>query len=130
MASGTHIEAWAALASPVVGGYGMVERGVSLGDSRLKSIAAKYSVSTAQVALQWMVKTGVTPVTGTCNRRHASADLGSFSGFDLSSSDIARLNDLSVDQAVSLADNPSNITLVTFVWCATVLLSVSLLSFL
>jgi diketogulonate reductase-like aldo/keto reductase len=102
-AGGTHIEAWASLASPVVGGYGMVAPGVSLGDPRLRELAAKYNASTAQVAFQWMVKLGVSPVTGTCIRSHADEDLGSFSGFELSGADMSYLNELSVRPAHALA---------------------------
>lgn len=108
-ANGTHIEAWAALGSPVVGGYGMVNPGIGLSDPRLNAVATRYNASTAQVALQWMFKMGVTPVTGTCSESHARGDLGSFN-FDLSNSDVAYLSGLSVEQAQALGAVPHDIS--------------------
>lgn len=102
-AGGTYIEAWASLASPVLGGYGMVKPGSSIGDPRLTRLARKHNVSAVQIALQWMNKRGITPLTGTCVITHAQDDLASFSGFNLSSDDIEYLNDLSVSRNAALA---------------------------
>mmetsp|Transcript_17916 Transcript_17916/g.31430 ORF Transcript_17916/g.31430 Transcript_17916/m.31430 type:complete len:316 (+) Transcript_17916:64-1011(+) len=72
---GVAVEAWAPLAGPTTMGD---DPGVSLGDQRLKAVAERYNVSTAQVALRWSTQRGVTPVTATCNEDHAMADLASF----------------------------------------------------
>lgn len=98
VAGGTLIEAWASLGSPVVGGYGMVKPGISLEDPRLDTIARRYNASAAQIALQWMIQMGVTPVTGTCSETHVRADLKSFD-IHLSSYDVAYLNNLSINEA-------------------------------
>merc|ERR1712187_1069046 len=50
--------------------------GVPLSDPRLKNVAAKYNISTAQAVLRWDQAKGVTPVTYTCNEAHAIQDLG------------------------------------------------------
>lgn len=98
-AHGTHLEAWASMASPSPR-YSVMKAGIGLGDARMKTVAARYNASTAQVALQWSVKVGVTPVTGTCSERHARSDLESFD-FELSSADVAYLNGLAVDDTDS-----------------------------
>lgn len=72
---GVAVEAWAPLAGPTTMGD---DPGVSLGDVRLKAVASRYNVSTAQIALRWSTQRGVTPVTATCNADHAAADLASF----------------------------------------------------
>eukprot|EP00427_Karlodinium_veneficum_P065959 CAMPEP_0169317260 /NCGR_PEP_ID=MMETSP1017-20121227/6620_1 /TAXON_ID=342587 /ORGANISM="Karlodinium micrum, Strain CCMP2283" /LENGTH=242 /DNA_ID=CAMNT_0009411381 /DNA_START=33 /DNA_END=758 /DNA_ORIENTATION=- len=69
---GVKLEAWASLAGPTKSHN---VPGISLGDLRLKTVANRYNASTAQVALQWSVKKGVTPVTATCKRDHAIDDL-------------------------------------------------------
>lgn len=87
---GVHVEAWASLAGPT---KSHTVPGVSLGDPRLVAVAQHYGVSTAQVALQWEVRKGVTPVTATCDPEHAKADLDAFS-FELSIEDINYLDTL------------------------------------
>merc|ERR1711879_171536 len=97
---GVKVEAWASLAGPTKSHN---IPGVSLGDERLKAVAARYNVSTAQVALQWSVRKGVTPVTATCVEDHAIADLEAFN-FNLSSHDLSYLD--------SLKENGTSIVLV------------------
>jgi len=92
--SGVALEAWGSLSGPTTGGDG-----VSLGDPRLKAVAARYNVSTAQVALRWSVHKGVTPVTATCTAEHAVGDLDSFK-FDLSEVDVAYLDSLHSNKTV------------------------------
>jgi len=91
-AAGIHLEAWGSLSGPTTGR----NPGVSLGDARLEQVAARYNVSTAQVALRWSVHKGVTPVTATCSQAHALGDLGAF-GFDLSADDVAYLDSLTAE---------------------------------
>jgi len=87
---GIKLEAWASLAGPT---KSHSVPGVSLSDERLKTVAARYNASTAQVALQWEVRKGITPVTATCNADHAVADLKAFD-FNLSSEDVRYLDSL------------------------------------
>mmetsp|Transcript_113000 Transcript_113000/g.205477 ORF Transcript_113000/g.205477 Transcript_113000/m.205477 type:complete len:277 (+) Transcript_113000:188-1018(+) len=87
---GIKMEAWAPLAGPT---KSHDIPGVSLGDPRLKAVASRYKASTAQVALQWSVRKGVTPVTATCVEDHAKGDLAAFD-FDLSGKDIDYLDSL------------------------------------
>jgi len=87
---GVAVEAWAPLAGPTTLDG---DPGVSLSDERLMSVARRYNVSTAQVALRWSIQRGVTPVTATCKRDHASGDLASFD-FELADADISYLNSL------------------------------------
>lgn len=67
--------------------------GVPLSDPRLKAVAAKYNISTAQTVLRWDQAKGVTPVTFTCNEAHAQQDLGAFGG-SLEAADVAHLDSL------------------------------------
>merc|ERR1712187_1051992 len=76
---GVKVEAWAPLAGPT---KSHSIPGVSVNDARLQAVASRYNASTAQVALQWSVKKGVTPVTATCVKEHAEGDLVAFD-FDL-----------------------------------------------
>jgi diketogulonate reductase-like aldo/keto reductase len=87
---GVKMEAWASLAGPTKSHN---IPGVSLGDARLKAVAKRYNASTAQVALQWSVRKGVTPVTATCVLEHAKGDLTAFD-FNLSAEDISYLDSL------------------------------------
>lgn len=87
---GVRVEAWAPLAGPT---KSHSIPGVSLDDKRLKEVADRYKVSTAQVALQWSLNKGVTPVTATCNKEHAISDL-SANSFKLSSDDMTYLDKL------------------------------------
>lgn len=87
---GTVLEAWASLGGPTVHGKEPV---ISLGDARLKEVAARYGASTAQVVFRWETQKGVVPVTATCNSAHASGDLSAFS-FKLSDADVALLDGL------------------------------------
>lgn len=87
---GTVLEAWASLGGPTVHGR---EPTISLGDARLKAVAARYNVSTAQVVFRWENQKGVVPVTGTCDEAHALSDMASF-GFQLSDADISLLDAL------------------------------------
>merc|ERR1712178_174718 len=86
---GTVLEAWGSLGGPTVHG----EPTISLGDPRLKKVAAGYNASTAQVVFRWETQKGVVPVTATCNQEHAVGDLNAFS-FDLSDADITLLDAL------------------------------------
>eukprot|EP00929_Paragymnodinium_shiwhaense_P037222 TRINITY_DN19873_c0_g1_i1.p1 TRINITY_DN19873_c0_g1~~TRINITY_DN19873_c0_g1_i1.p1 ORF type:complete len:332 (-),score=62.35 TRINITY_DN19873_c0_g1_i1:303-1244(-) len=87
---GVKVEAWSPLSGPT-------KRhdipGISLSDPRLRAVADRYNASTAQVALQWSIKKGVTPVTATCNRSHAVGDLETMS-FSLSDADMLYLDGL------------------------------------
>merc|ERR1712217_1660 len=87
---GTVLEAWASLGGPTVHGKHPT---ISLGDTRLKNIGAKYNVSTAQVVFRWENQKGVVPITATCNEEHARGDLPSFD-FELSGDDLATLDAL------------------------------------
>lgn len=87
---GVKVEAWASLAGPT---KSHSIPGVSLGDKRLKQVADRYSVSTAQVALQWSMNKGVTPVTATCDKEHAIGDLNA-NTFKLTSEDMTYLDEL------------------------------------
>mmetsp|Transcript_80026 Transcript_80026/g.154686 ORF Transcript_80026/g.154686 Transcript_80026/m.154686 type:complete len:305 (-) Transcript_80026:202-1116(-) len=87
---GTVLEAWASLGGPTVHGR---EPTISLGDPRLKEVAARYNASTAQVVFRWETQKGVVPVTATCTEQHAVGDLESF-GFHLSNADMAQLDAL------------------------------------
>merc|ERR1712217_581165 len=93
---GTVLEAWASLGGPTVHGKHPT---ISLGDTRLKNIAAKYNVSTAQVVFRWENQKGVVPITATCNAEHAKGDLASF-GFKLSGADVKVLDALMPTNAV------------------------------
>lgn len=93
---GTVLEAWASLGGPTVHGKEPI---ISLGDARLKEVAAKYGASTAQVVFRWETQKGVVPVTATCNSAHAIGDLGAFS-FELSAADIALLDGLMPAESV------------------------------
>lgn len=88
--AGTTLEAWAPLGGPTVHGR---EPTISLGDARLKAVAARYNASTAQVVLRWHTSKGVVPVTATCSAEHASGDLGSFR-FHLTDADVKHLDSL------------------------------------
>jgi len=88
-ASGVALEAWGCLSGPTTGR----NPGVSLSDKRLKAVAQRYNVSTAQLALRWSVQKGVTPVTATCSRDHALSDLNAFS-FNISGQDLRLLDAL------------------------------------
>lgn len=87
---GIKVEAWAPLAGPTKSHN---VPGVSLGDARLKAVASRYNASSAQVALQWSVRKGVTPVTATCVKDHAQGDLNAFN-FKLSAQDLLYLDSL------------------------------------
>eukprot|EP00413_Alexandrium_margalefii_P047889 CAMPEP_0204585848 /NCGR_PEP_ID=MMETSP0661-20131031/47153_1 /ASSEMBLY_ACC=CAM_ASM_000606 /TAXON_ID=109239 /ORGANISM="Alexandrium margalefi, Strain AMGDE01CS-322" /LENGTH=310 /DNA_ID=CAMNT_0051595435 /DNA_START=79 /DNA_END=1011 /DNA_ORIENTATION=- len=87
--AGVHLEAWGSLSGPTTGR----NPGVSLGDARLRAVAARYNASTAQVALRWSVQKGVAPVTASCSRSHVLGDLAAFD-FTLSEDDVARLDSL------------------------------------
>jgi len=87
---GVKVEAWAPLAGPTKSHN---IPGVSLGDPRLKAVASRYNASAAQVALRWSMAKGVTPVTATCVKDHAIADLGAGS-FNLSKKDVTYLDSL------------------------------------
>jgi len=89
-ALGIIVEAWASLAGPTKSHN---IPGVSLGDARLMTLAAKYNASTAQVALQWSVNKGVAPVTATCVADHAVSDLKAFD-FKLTEQDMTYLDSL------------------------------------
>lgn len=89
---GTVLQAWSPLGGPS-------DHGVSLGDARLKKVAAKYNVSTAQVELRWESQKGVAPVTVSCSRAHAMGDLESFS-FTLTDNDIKYLDGLTTEREV------------------------------
>lgn len=93
---GVKVEAWAPLAGPT---KSHLVPGVSLGDPRLKAVADQYNASTAQVALQWSIRKGVTPVTATCVEAHAIGDLSALE-FNLSSHDIAYLDSLQENSTV------------------------------
>jgi diketogulonate reductase-like aldo/keto reductase len=67
--------------------------GVPLSDPRLKPMAQRLGISTAQLALRWSVHKGVTPVTFTCNKDHAQQDLTAFVG-DLTEDDVSYLDSL------------------------------------
>jgi len=87
---GVHVEAWASLAGPTKSHN---VPGVGLDDDRLRKVAGSYNASTAQVALQWSVRKGVTPVTASCSKDHVLADLSAFD-FDLSAQDLLYLDSL------------------------------------
>jgi len=87
---GVKVEAWAPLAGPT---KSHDIPGISLGDPRLKAVAERYKASTAQIALQWSVRKGVSPVTATCVKAHAIGDLTAF-GFNVSSQDMLYLDAL------------------------------------
>lgn len=90
--SGTVLEAWAPLGGPTVHGK---EPTISLGDPRLKALAAKYKMSTAQAVFRWERQKGVVPVTATCSPEHALGDLDSFDAeHRLSEEDIAVMDAL------------------------------------
>lgn len=93
--TGTTLEAWASLGGPTVHGG---EPTISLGDARLKAVAARYNASTAQVALRWETQKGVVPVTASCKADHAAGDLASF-GIHFSEADIAYLDTLMPTQS-------------------------------
>jgi diketogulonate reductase-like aldo/keto reductase len=95
---GVKVEAWAPLAGPTKSSN---IPGVSLSDARLKAVASRYKASTAQIALQWSVKKGVTPVTATCVKDHAVADLTAFN-FNLSKEDMTYLDALKENSTTSL----------------------------
>ncbi|CAE7172851.1 P100/11E [Symbiodinium pilosum] len=86
---GTTLEAWASLAGPTAFGA----PAISLGDARLKALAQRYNMTTAQVELRWETQKGVVPVTATCSKEHALGDLTSFN-FSLSQEDVAYLDAL------------------------------------
>merc|ERR1719401_3381903 len=85
--------AWGALGTftPNMWGTG----GVQMDDPRLKEMATKYGISTAQVALRWQIQRGVAPVTSTCNERHALQDLTAFAD-KLKEDDVTYLDSLKV----------------------------------
>jgi len=88
--AGTVLEAWAALGGPTVHGK---KPTISLGDARLKKVADKYKVSTAQLVFRWETQKGVVPVTATCSEAHATGDLEAFAA-KLDDADIAHLDSL------------------------------------
>jgi len=96
-AAGVTLEAWGPLTGPTAG-----HPGVSLADSRLKTVAARYNASTAQVALRWSAQKGVAAVTGTCDKGHALGDLAAFD-FALSEADVALLDGLQAAPAMLIA---------------------------
>lgn len=85
---GTTLEAWASLGGPTVHGKRPT---IPLDDPRLKGVAAKYNMSTAQVVFRWETQKGVVPVTATCSEQHTVADLKSFR-YQLSDADIGKLD--------------------------------------
>ncbi|CAE8678346.1 unnamed protein product [Polarella glacialis] len=87
---GTVLQAWAALGGPTAS-HGVPS--ISLGDPRLKEVAARNNVSTAQVVLRWETQHGVVPVTATCSEEHARGDLAAFD-FQLSPADLDLLSNL------------------------------------
>jgi diketogulonate reductase-like aldo/keto reductase len=95
---GTVLEAWASLGGPTVHGK---EPTISLGDARLKEVAARYNASTAQIVFRWETQKGVVPVTATCNKDHAAGDLAAFS-FKLSDADISVLDALMPAELISV----------------------------
>jgi len=96
---GVKVEAWASLAGPTKSHN---IPGVSLGDKRLKQVADRYGVSTAQVELQWSMNKGVTPVTASCNKEHAIGDLNA-NTFNLTNEDMTYLDKLT--ENVTKADD-------------------------
>lgn len=88
---GVTLEAWAPLAGPTASLAG--HSGISLRDPRLKQVADKYNVSTAQLALRWSAHKGVVPVTGSCEKDHVLSDLNTFA-FDLEDTDVSVLDQL------------------------------------
>lgn len=98
--AGVTIEAWASLAGPT---SGIVEKvpSISLSDERLKQVAEHYGVSTAQVELRWETQKQVVPITATCTKEHALADLSIFN-FTISDKDMQYLDDLMPAEAVSV----------------------------
>eukprot|EP00931_Biecheleriopsis_adriatica_P107931 TRINITY_DN82274_c0_g1_i1.p1 TRINITY_DN82274_c0_g1~~TRINITY_DN82274_c0_g1_i1.p1 ORF type:complete len:319 (-),score=56.87 TRINITY_DN82274_c0_g1_i1:73-1029(-) len=95
---GVHLEAWASLAGPTESHN---IPGVGLGDERLKAVAKKYNASTAQVALQWSVKKGVTPVTASCSKDHVIGDLNAFE-VNLSDADMKYLDSLEENSTMAI----------------------------
>jgi len=89
-AVGTVLESWASLGGPTVHGSAPT---ISLGDARLKEVAARYNASTAAVALRWETQKGIVPVTASCSGEHLLGDMGSF-GFDISDADKGLLDGL------------------------------------
>jgi len=87
---GTVLEAWASLGGPTVHGR---KPTISLGDARLKAVAARYNMSTAQVVFRWETQKGVVPVTATCSKDHALGDMNAFA-FKLSDADLSYLDAL------------------------------------
>jgi 2,5-diketo-D-gluconate reductase A len=85
---GTVLEAWAPLGGPTVHGKTPT---ISLADDRLKSVATRYNVSTAQVVLRWETQKGVVPVTASCTKAHVAGDLASFA-LTLSDADLHYLD--------------------------------------
>lgn len=88
-ALGVTLSAWGSLSGPTTGR----NPGVSLSDPRLQSIAKRYNVSTAKLALRWLASKGVVPITATCSRQHAMDDIATAS-FELSEVDKAILDAL------------------------------------
>eukprot|EP00913_Durusdinium_trenchii_P024800 g23276.t1 len=85
--SSVRLEAWASLAGPT----GQGSPSISLADERLKKVAGRYNMSTAQLELRWETLRGVVPVTATCSREHAVGDMNSFN-FNLSNEERTSLN--------------------------------------
>lgn len=89
---GVTLEAWASLGGPTAQGG----TSISLGDERLKKLAGRYGMSTAQLELRWETQRGVVPVTATCTKDHAVGDLNAFN-FTLSEEDLEYLDGLKAD---------------------------------
>lgn len=96
--AGVTLAAWASLAGPT---SSIAEPApfISLSDERLKRVAARYGVSTAQVELRWETQKRVVPVTATCTKEHALSDLGIFN-FTISDEDMEYLDGLMPPTAV------------------------------
>ncbi|CAK9048852.1 unnamed protein product [Durusdinium trenchii] len=95
--SSVRLEAWASLAGPT----GQGSPSISLADERLKKVAGRYNMSTAQLELRWETLRGVVPVTATCSREHAVGDMNSFN-FNLSNEDLDYLDSLPALMETSL----------------------------
>jgi diketogulonate reductase-like aldo/keto reductase len=64
-----------------------------LSDPVIKGVAARHSVSTAQIALKWALHRGVGVVVGSSNPAHLKSDLDVFS-FDLTDDEVSQISAL------------------------------------
>eukprot|EP00490_Sorites_sp_Unknown_P029271 CAMPEP_0114650372 /NCGR_PEP_ID=MMETSP0191-20121206/7633_1 /TAXON_ID=126664 /ORGANISM="Sorites sp." /LENGTH=309 /DNA_ID=CAMNT_0001864231 /DNA_START=92 /DNA_END=1021 /DNA_ORIENTATION=- len=88
---GVTLEAWAPLGGPTASEHSA--QSISLSDKRLKQVAGRHNMSTAQLELRWETQRGVVPVTATCSKDHAVGDLNSFN-FTLNGEDLDYLDGL------------------------------------